>query len=273
MAYPMRGGSSSPPRASAASVSSARGSHRASRSPTPCRPRAEPWPSTSGASSTSPCRAPRSPPTRPIPMETTHTWHDAGEAAARMTLRNRGEPVGFAKIAAVVIDPTLAAHASVGAPSAWVLSNPRRRSARTGYGRAKTGHADASLQYGATVDLAQGHQAGAGGGTASLSPAAPLSTRVRSSASGRSRTSSSTCCRIPPGCTVIAAATAAGCRSRRHDARPGGRASGLVRARPGAQGRSVPAAPMEGERRRRVLTSIAPPTTRSTSGSGSGCAP
>jgi uncharacterized protein YndB with AHSA1/START domain len=39
----------------------------------------------------------------PFPMETTYTWHDSGDGATRMTLRNRGEPSGFAKVAAPVI--------------------------------------------------------------------------------------------------------------------------------------------------------------------------
>ena len=34
----------------------------------------------------------------PFPMETTYTWQDAGEGATRMTMRNRGEPSGFAKV-------------------------------------------------------------------------------------------------------------------------------------------------------------------------------
>lgn len=39
----------------------------------------------------------------PFPMETTCAWTDAPGAATRMTLRNRGEPAGFAKIAAPVM--------------------------------------------------------------------------------------------------------------------------------------------------------------------------
>lgn len=36
----------------------------------------------------------------PFPMETTYTWAAASERSTRMTLRNRGEPRGFGKLAA-----------------------------------------------------------------------------------------------------------------------------------------------------------------------------
>ena len=35
----------------------------------------------------------------PFPMETTYTWEESGTGGTRMTLRNRGEPSGFAKVA------------------------------------------------------------------------------------------------------------------------------------------------------------------------------
>jgi hypothetical protein len=39
----------------------------------------------------------------PFPMETTYAWQDAREGATRMTMRNRGEPAGFSKVAAPVM--------------------------------------------------------------------------------------------------------------------------------------------------------------------------
>lgn len=36
----------------------------------------------------------------PFPMETTYTWSAISPDATRMTLRNRGEPSGFSKVAA-----------------------------------------------------------------------------------------------------------------------------------------------------------------------------
>lgn len=43
---------------------------------------------------------------RPFPMETTYTWSPV-EGGTRMTLRNRGEPAGFAKIAAPVMERSI----------------------------------------------------------------------------------------------------------------------------------------------------------------------
>lgn len=36
----------------------------------------------------------------PFPMETTYTWAPTGDGATRMTLRNRGQPAGFSRLAA-----------------------------------------------------------------------------------------------------------------------------------------------------------------------------
>jgi uncharacterized membrane protein len=39
----------------------------------------------------------------PFPMETTYTWEDTADGPTTMTLRNRGEPSGFSKLAAPII--------------------------------------------------------------------------------------------------------------------------------------------------------------------------
>jgi hypothetical protein len=39
----------------------------------------------------------------PFPMETTYTWEPVGDGGTRMTLRNRGEPSGFSKLAAPML--------------------------------------------------------------------------------------------------------------------------------------------------------------------------
>lgn len=44
----------------------------------------------------------------PFPMETTYTWQPVGSGSTRMTLRNRGEPSGFSRIAAPLMASAMA---------------------------------------------------------------------------------------------------------------------------------------------------------------------
>jgi hypothetical protein len=39
----------------------------------------------------------------PFPMESAYGWADTASGGTRMTLRNRGEPAGFSKIAAPML--------------------------------------------------------------------------------------------------------------------------------------------------------------------------
>jgi hypothetical protein len=43
----------------------------------------------------------------PFPMETTYTWQATTDDSTRMTLRNRGEPTGFSKLAAPLMSTAM----------------------------------------------------------------------------------------------------------------------------------------------------------------------
>lgn len=43
----------------------------------------------------------------PFPMETIYTWVPMTDSSTRMTLRNRGEPAGFARVMAPIVQPAI----------------------------------------------------------------------------------------------------------------------------------------------------------------------
>jgi hypothetical protein len=43
----------------------------------------------------------------PFPMETTYTWQALADGTTRMSIRNRGEPTGFSKVAARLMTATI----------------------------------------------------------------------------------------------------------------------------------------------------------------------
>lgn len=64
----------------------------------------------------------------PFPMETTYTWQPVDAGGTRMTLRNRGEPAGFGKVAAPVMAAAMRrANNKDLANIKRILENPDRR--------------------------------------------------------------------------------------------------------------------------------------------------
>ncbi|WP_040806639.1 SRPBCC family protein [Nocardia concava] len=43
----------------------------------------------------------------PFPMETDYSFEDTADGGTRVTLRNRGEPAGFSRVAAILMEPAM----------------------------------------------------------------------------------------------------------------------------------------------------------------------
>ena len=139
-----------------------------------------------------------------------------GRAAHRLQLRLHGPALGRRRACATSIDATLAAHAPVGAPATWVLSNHDVTRPVTRYGRADTVVRLRPQAVRAPRPTSSSGDAGPAPPRSSPPPcpARSTSTRATSSASTRSRsrsTRSRTRC-TPARAASTPAATAAACR-------------------------------------------------------------
>ena len=72
----------------------------------------------------------------PFPMETTYTWEESQNAATKMTLRNRGLPSGFSKVAAPVMAIAMRPQIEMTSNASSAFSNHALRAGSVGLDRA-----------------------------------------------------------------------------------------------------------------------------------------
>ena len=155
-----------------------------------------------------------------------------------------------------VIDDTLAAHAPVGAPAAWVLSNHDVTRHVTRYGRAVTSFDFASRRHGEPLDLDLGTRRARAAILLTLAlPGAVYLYQGEELGCGKSRTCPARHARIRSGTATAAptpAGTAAGCRCRgRAPSRRSASATAVSRGcRSRPRGRTIRSKRKPGTRRR-----------------------